>query len=135
DYDDPSKVLTWNDGSPRYHLRVTLEDTGSTQRWDGDTEQWVNTDDTDDGSRALYVKGQMAKAFRDAVRKAGEKQPEVGGYLKVTYVRNGQRKEGSRGKPPKEYTVEYLPPARNPKGAQQFMGDGGNAGEADPFGG
>lgn len=133
DYDDPSKVLTWNDGKPRTQLRVTLEDTGYTKKWDGDREEWVDVED-DDGSRALFVKGQMAKAFRDAVRKAGAKKPEIGGRLKVTYVKNGQRKEGGRGKPPKEYAVEYLPPSRNPKAAEDFMASAGAEAE-DPFGG
>ena len=132
DYDDPSKVLTWNDGTPRKQLRVELTGTGSTQKWDGDLEQWVDVED-DDGTRALYVRNQMAQAFRDAVRKSGAKKPEVGGYLKVTYVKNGPRKEGSRGKPPKHYAVEYLPPSRNPKAGAEFMADGGEA--KDPFGG
>lgn len=131
DYDDPSKVLTWNDGTARQQLRVVLEGTGYTKKYDGDSEEWVDVED-DDGSRALYVKGQMAKAFRDAVRKSGAKEPEVGGYLKVTYVRNGQKKPGSKGKPPKEYTVEYLPPSRNPKPAGQFLAQDGEA--PDPFG-
>jgi hypothetical protein len=134
DYDDPSKVLTWNDGTARQQLRVVLEGTGYTKKYDGDTEEWVDTDDTDDGSRALYVKGQMAKAFRDAVRKSGAKEPEVGGYLKVTYVTNGQRKEGSRGKPPKNYAVEYLPPSKNPKAAGDFLAGGEGGGAPNPFG-
>lgn len=133
DYDDPSKVLTWNDGTARQQLRVVLEGTGYTKKFDGDREEWVDVED-DDGSRALYVKGQMAKAFREAVRKAGVKEPEVGGYLKVTYVANGQRKEGSRGKPPKNYAVEYLPPSRNPKPVGQFLDQGEGGGAANPFG-
>lgn len=130
DYDDPSKVLTWKDGTARQQLRVVLAGTGATQKWDGDAEEWTDVED-DDGVRALYVKGQLQKAFRDAVRKSGAKQPEVGGWLKVTYVKNGQKKEGSRGKPPKEYAVEYKSPAQNPQPAGDFLAGGD---ESDPFG-
>lgn len=40
----------------------------------------------DDGSRTLYVRGWMKGSVGDALRKAGEKEPKIGGKLTVTFT-------------------------------------------------
>jgi hypothetical protein len=92
--------LTWEDGSPRYQLKVIL-DTGQV---DPDIED-------DDGLRALYIKRGLQRAVRDAVRKAKCRDLEVGGQLTVTYTGDGEAQRGLN--PPKIYTAVYTqPPAK-----------------------
>lgn len=62
----------------------------------------------DTGVRTVYVKGQMQKAFRTALRQAGVSGPRVGGRLKVTYTNDGVVE---RGIAPKQFEVLYQPPA------------------------
>src|SRR5690606_2848911 len=65
----------------------------------------------DNGERALYIKGNLLKAVREAVRKAGAKGLDVGGTLTVTYSGDGE--VSKRGiNPPKLYTAVYAPPAQ-----------------------
>lgn len=92
--------LFWNDGQPRMQLSVTLA-----------TDQRDPADADDDGSRRIYVKGQMKQAIQQAVRASGARGLEVGGVLKVTYVRNGTA-SNPRFNPPKEYAAEYTPAAQ-----------------------
>lgn len=99
---------TWDDGSPQLHLPIDLQT---------DLRDPEITDD--DGSRTLYIKGQMKKAITDAVRAAGAKMLEVGGTLTVTYSGNGEAsKKGFN--PPKVYTATYAPPAN--AAAAAFLG-------------
>lgn len=63
--------LTWNDGSPKMQLVVTIQ---TTLRADGD----------DDGKRRLFIKGKsLTDSVREAVRKAGAPGLELGGTLTV----------------------------------------------------
>jgi hypothetical protein len=66
---------------------------------------------TDDkGHRAIYVKGLMQQAVRDAVKLAGAAKIEVGGTLAVRYNSDGEPpKKGLNA--PKEYKAKYEPPA------------------------
>lgn len=89
----------WADGSPQLQLVVTLA-----------TEQRDAEIPDDDGSRRIYVKGQMKKAVQDAVRKSGAKGLEVGGVLTVTYVGDGE-KTNPRFAAPKQYSATYTPAA------------------------
>lgn len=86
----------WDDGKPRMQLRVVLQ-----------TDE--HDDDTDDGLRAVYVKGESQKAVRDAVRAAGAKTIEVDGVLAVAYIGDGEQTD-VRLNPPKLYKAEYRPP-------------------------
>lgn len=92
--------LFWNDGQPRMQLVVTLA-----------TDQQDPADRDDDGTRRIYVKGQMKNAIQQAVRAAGARGLEVGGVLKVTYVRDGVA-SNPRFNAPKEYAAEYQAPAQ-----------------------
>ena len=52
------------------------------------TDERDPADQFDDGSRTLYTKGWLIGAIGDAVRKAGAKEPAVGGTLTVSYTGN-----------------------------------------------
>jgi hypothetical protein len=91
--------LTWDDGTPRMQLVVTLQ-----------TDARDPSIDDDDGRRRLFVQGGMRSALRDALRRAKVRKPEVGGHITVTYVDDEPpRRRGFS--PAKRYRVEYRPPA------------------------
>ncbi|MEU1448712.1 hypothetical protein [Streptomyces mirabilis] len=91
----------WDDGKPQLQLVVTLSTS------DRDPE---NGDD--DGTRRVYVKGQMKNAVAQAVRSAGARGLEVGGTLTVTYSADGVAKN-PRFNAPKNFTAQYIPAATN----------------------
>lgn len=86
----------YDDGKPQYQVVVTL----STSDRDP-----MNPDD--DGTRRLYVKGQMSKAVSQAVRAAGAPELQVGGTLTVTYSNDGEKKN-PRFNAPKNFTAQYV---------------------------
>lgn len=109
----------WNDGKPMQQLQVIL----ATDERDPEVAD-------DDGERAVYVKGNLLKAVREAVRKAGAKGLDVGGTLTVTYSGDGEvTKRGFNA--PKLYTASYVPPVKN--AAEQFIG-GSQSAPAAPAG-
>ena len=86
---------TWDDGKPMMQAVITL----STDLRDDDIED-------DDGTRRLFVKGQMQKAVREALKAAGVKSLEIGGTLAVKYTGDGApSKPGFNG--PKLYAAQY----------------------------
>lgn len=88
----------WPSGDPKMQVIVHIQ-TG--QRDPGDA--------TDDGVRAIYIKGKsLTEAVREAVRTSGARGLEVGGTLTVTYTGDG-KKEGNLN-PPKLYTATYTRP-------------------------
>lgn len=103
----------WNDGKPMQQLQVIL----ATDERDPEVAD-------DDGERAVYVKGNLLKAVREAVRKAGAKGLDVGGTLTVTYSGDGEvTKRGFNA--PKLYTAVYVPPVKN--AAAEFVNGGQSA--------
>lgn len=92
---DSGDLLFWDDGKPRMQLVITLQ-----------TEE--REDDEDDGLRKLYAKGNMLKAIRTAVSKAGARGLSVGGKLAVQYTADGEKPK--RGFAPKIYGAKYEPP-------------------------
>lgn len=95
---ETGKPKVWEDGSPRWQIVIHLQ----TDNRDPDVED-------DDGIRALYVRGNMLRAVREAVRRAGGKLEE-GGYLDVIYTGDGERQ--GVGFPPKLYSATYIPAAQ-----------------------
>lgn len=95
---DTGEVLTWEDGSPRKELVITV----ATSLRDASIED-------DDGARRIFAKGNMFTAVRDSVRKAKAKKPEVGGRITVTYSADGEIKRKGYNAP-KLYTAVYEPP-------------------------
>lgn len=86
----------WDDGKPQMQLVVTLA-----------TDQRDPEVTDDDGTRRIYVKGQMKNAVAQAVRAVGARGLEVGGTLTVTYSRDGERKN-PRFNAPKNYDAVYV---------------------------
>lgn len=70
----------------------------------------LRDDEDDDGRRRLFVKGQMMKAFREAIKKADAPGPRPGGRVKVTYSADGDQATPGLSKP-KVFTVTYKAPA------------------------
>ena len=90
--------LTWDDGSPRWQIVVTLQ---TAER----------EDDADDGLRKMYCKGNLLTELKAAVKASGEKLA-VGGVVKAQYHADGEAKRGYTA--PKLYKVRYTPaPARS----------------------
>lgn len=89
----------WDDGKPQMQLVVTLA-----------TNEIDPANPDDDGSRRVYVKGQMKNAVAQAVRTAGARGLEVGGILSVTYSADGVAKN-PRFNAPKNFTAHYTPAA------------------------
>lgn len=90
--------LTWDDGKPRMQAVVTIQ-----------TDERDPANPEDDGQRRLFVKGDMQRAVREAVKASGAKSFEIGGTLAVQYVGDGQAKSGLNA--PKLYRAEYAPPS------------------------
>lgn len=93
-------VLRWDNGEAKMQIVVQLA-----------TDERDSQDISDDGTRALYVKGQMLNAVRGAVRAAGAKGLEVGGTLTVTYSSDGMPARAGLNAP-KQYTAAYTAPAQ-----------------------
>jgi hypothetical protein len=96
---ETGEPLTFANGDPRMQIVVTLA-----------TAERDPTDADDDGERALYIKGNMLTAIRDAVRKTGAKGLEVGGTLTITYTADGEKKNRAFNAP-KLYAAVYVPPS------------------------
>lgn len=106
---------------PKMQLVITLQ-----------TSQRDPADASDDGRRALYVKGQMRQAIADAVRAAGADGLSVGGTLTVRYIGDGDQQDKTLD-PPKHYDAAYQAPANTalmaepPAAPQQTQALQGNA--------
>lgn len=91
----------------RQQVRIELE---TTER-DPDSQ-------FDDGARTLYVKSYMRSAIGDALRRAGAKEPAVGGTLTVSFVRTEPADRPGLS-PSKHFEATYAPP---PSGVAQHFG-------------
>lgn len=95
-----SKPKYYDDGKPMMQLVITLA-----------TDERDPTNDNDDGTRRLFVKGQMLAAVRSAVKQTGS-QLLQGGTLVVKYV-NDRPSERPGMNPAKQYEAAYKPPVGN----------------------
>lgn len=107
------KPLTWDDGSPRNQLVVSLQ-----------TDERLDSED--DGLRNLYVKGSkkpgsqsLHDAVATAVRQAGAKGLEVGGELDVILV-GEEPPPNPNLSPRKLYKATYTAPSANTQ--SEFLG-------------
>lgn len=103
-----SAPKVWDDGRPMMQLPVDVQ----TDSRDPEIAH-------DDGTRALYIKGEMQKAIRMAVRQAGASGLRVGGHLSVTYTGDGTAKQRGMNAP-KLYSATYSAPAA--QAADNFIG-------------
>lgn len=95
---DTGKPKFWDDGNPVKQLVVTIQ-----------TDERDPSKDDDDGLRALYCRGQLLKAVREAVRPHGG--IAQGGRIGVKFVSEGDRPKPHLN-PPKQFKVEYAPPTK-----------------------
>src|SRR5690606_20462542 len=109
---DTGEPLHWPDGKPR--MQMVLH---------GEIPEDERDDADDDGERRLFVKSGLVKAVRAAVREAKVKTLEVGGTLRIGYVKDGPKP--ARGYAPKVYEAHWTPPAPQPKAdVAEFLGGG-----------
>lgn len=104
------EVQYWADGRPKQILVITIQ-----------TE--LQDDEADDGLRTLWIRGgnfmiasgkgsSALTAVKDALRKAGAKDLEIGATITMTH--SGMGKASNKGfSPPKLYTADYQPAVRN----------------------
>lgn len=114
--------LFWPDGKPKMQAVITIQ----TDETDPEIED-------DDGRRRVFAKWKLRDAIAEAVREADAQDVgiEVGGWIKVTYVK--QDKPTQRGlSGVKHYSAEYEPPdpARD---ANTYLQGDDDEGEADDF--
>jgi len=97
---DPAdgSVKTWQDGSPRMQVVVTLS-----------TDERDPAIDDDDGTRRVFMKGNMLKALKDALRQAGSKTIEPGGQIAIRYTGDGEKTNPAYSAP-KLYAAQYKAP-------------------------
>jgi hypothetical protein len=116
---DSGKPKTFDNGDPMMQIVVQVQ-----------TD--LRDDQDDDGVRAFYVKAQMQQAVRDAVRQAGAKGLEVGGFLAIRYERDEPNSRG-RGKPKKIYAARYTPPTAQAANDALMTGPPAEAAPPDPW--
>jgi hypothetical protein len=80
----------------------------------------------DDGARTLYVKSYMRSAIGDALRRAGAKEPQIGGTLTVTFVRT-EAPERPGLSASKHFEAVYEAPS---PGTAEHFGTNGQVGTA-----
>jgi hypothetical protein len=108
---DTGDPLVWDDGKPRMQLVVTLQtDLRNGEGMSAPAMERLSDPSEDDGIRRLFVKAQMQKAVRDAVRASSQSQMRIGGVLAVQYAQDGVKKKASYDAP-KEYVAQYAPPS------------------------
>lgn len=105
--DPATQALAFDrNGRPKMQVRIDL-----------DTDLRDPAIENDDGSRTLYVRGWMKGSVGDALRKAGEKEPKVGGRLTVTFTHqeapsapglSGVKKFDAVYEPPPSATAQHF---------------------------
>jgi hypothetical protein len=119
DYDDGEKLLYWDpphNTRPKRQLVITVQ-----TDLNNPNEEWPE----DDGLRRHYVRGELQKAVRQAVKDAGADDVKVGGRLAVIYTGDGpaaKSKSGNPLNPPHLWKAEYTPPT---SASASFLGTGG----------
>jgi len=112
--DPATQALAFDkNGRPKMQVRIDLATDLRDPQIDGD-----------DGSRTLYVRGWMKGSVGDALRKAGEKEPKVGGKLTVTFTHqeapsapglSGVKKFDATYEPPASATAQHFAAPAGPK--------------------
>lgn len=113
----PEPVNDPKTGQPTDRMQVRIE---------LDTEERDPEQQFDDGARTLYVKSYMRSAIGDALRRAGVKEPAVGGRLMVKFVRTEPADRPGLS-PSKHFEAAYQPP---PTGVADHFGTNGTAAPA-----
>jgi hypothetical protein len=110
DIRDKSKLVLWPDGTPKMVALVTLK-----------TAQRNPEIEDDDGERTLWVSGKyLTAAVREAVKAGGARLLDIGGYLSVVYVGDGEAQVGFNA--PRLFTATYRKPAPGAVAANAALG-------------
>jgi hypothetical protein len=108
---DTGELEFWPSGDPKWQLVVKIATA-------------LRDDETDDGVRAIYVKGKsLTDGVKKAVQDAGVKSLRQGGTLTVQYIADGPPPAKAHHSRAKLYKVTYAPPTPDQTQAQ-FFGDG-----------
>ena len=121
---DTGEPLTWDDGRPKKQLIIDVQT---------DLNEPNEDFPEDDGVRRFYVKGNLQKAIRQALREARADEVEEGGELYVTFTGFGERpvsKSGKKLNAPREHTARYVKPS-----AAYVQGGGEQQSQGDPWAG
>lgn len=107
-------------------------ETGKPEFWDAEEKKpkmqlviTLQTDlrnpeiDGDDGQRGLYVKFNLQKALRDAVKASGAGGVEIGAFIRAEYYADDLANQRGNLNPPKLFRVQYTRPAGAEWGDQQ----------------
>lgn len=113
------EVLTWNDGTPRKQMVVTVQ-----------TAERV--DPNDNGQRQLFIKGDMPRAVREAFQAAGANDVEVGGWLYVAWVDEKAARQAGYN-PQKLFKAVYAKPGSPDPLAGQHVPTSQPSASADQF--
>jgi hypothetical protein len=109
DFEDNSKLLTWDNGDPKREFVAKIQ-----------TAERDPAIEDDDGIRALHMASpNMISAVRAACKAVKSGGLEVGGVITITYTGDGEAK--GRGKAPKMYTASYERPPN--AGNASLMGE------------
>lgn len=91
-----NEVITWGDGSPRKQMELTLQ---TAER----------ADPQDDGQRRLFIKGDLPRASREAMKPYGAHDVEIGAWFYAAWVDEKPVKQ-SGWNAQKIFKVVYAPP-------------------------
>jgi hypothetical protein len=101
-YEDPTKIETWDDGKPKLQIEVTLA-----------TEYADGSDPEDDGSRRVFLFGQKLRAAQETLRKMGVKKLPMGSKFTIT-LSGTKPSTNKRYNDVKLYTIDIEPSDSNP---------------------
>jgi|SRR6187431_174873 len=107
EYMKPGVVRTWDDGTPRQQMVVSLRCDGSRQ---GIPDERNTQNPQDYGDRSLYVKTGLRAAIQEELRKHNLTGMAVGGELYVAWTGEAPTEFG---KPARVYAAKYIPPQPN----------------------
>lgn len=91
-----NEVIPWPDGSPRKQMELTLQ---TAER----------ADPQDDGQRRLFIKGDLPRATREAMKPYGKHDIEIGAWFYAAWVDEKPSKQAGYN-PQKIFNAVYAPP-------------------------
>lgn len=103
---DSGELKTWDDGKPMWYYRLTLQ-----------TDLRDPNDQFDDGVRSLSLSWHRLTAVRNAVKKAGAKNIEIGGDLWLRFDAYGPKTKSAFSAPKVGWSAGY----RAPVATEGFM--------------
>ena len=131
DYDS-GEPLFWNDGSERKQLVVDLQSEATGVTWKG-LQNKKTAVPNDTGMRALYVKGNLQRAFSQALRDA-QAPFENGSYLRIERIEDVPNNDAKKADA-HDFRVTYTPAAANTASTNDFLSQPEPQQSGGPFAG